>query len=56
MGNVHGGKLGQKRVCLGVQISQDTHAALVQLAKDKELTISDIVRLALKSYMSKNPS
>ena len=52
-GNIHGGKLKQKKVCLGVQISEDMHAELIKLADKKELTISDIVRMAIKSFVAK---
>lgn len=44
-------KVGQDRICLGVQISKETHAALVKKANSKELTISDIVRIAIKDYL-----
>ncbi len=49
-GNVHGGKLKQKRVCLGVQISEEMHKELIKMAAAEELTISDIVRKAIKLY------
>jgi len=52
-GNIHGGKLKQKRICLGVQVSEDMHLALIKLAGKKELTISDIVRMAIKNFISK---
>lgn len=49
-GNIHGGKLKQKRVCLGVQVSEEMHNDLVDMADHEELTISDIVRKAIKLY------
>lgn len=49
-GNIHGGKLKQKRVCLGVQVSEEMHNDLVVMADHEELTISDIVRKAIKLY------
>jgi len=52
-GNIHGGKLRQERICLGVQVSKDMHSKLVELSGAKELTISDIVRMAIKDYIQK---
>lgn len=52
-GNIHGGKLRQERICLGVQISKDTHADLLSIATKKELTLSDIVRMAIKDFIQK---
>ena len=52
-GNIHGGKLNQERVCLGVQISRDMHSKLLNIAGKKELTLSDIVRMALKDFVQK---
>lgn len=49
-GNIHGGKLKLKRVCLGVQVSEEMHNDLVDMADQEELTISDIVRKAIKLY------
>lgn len=42
------------RICLGVYITADTHERLSALAKERELTLSDIVRMALKDYFAKN--
>lgn len=42
------------RICLGVYITADTHKRLSALAKERELTLSDIVRMALKDYLAKN--
>ena len=50
-GNIHGGKLGSKRVCLGVQISSEMHQSLILVAKENHLTMSDIVRLAISNYV-----
>ena len=52
-GNIHGGKLNQERACLGVQISRDMHSKLLNIAGKKELTLSDIVRMALKDFVQK---
>lgn len=42
------------RICLGVYITADMHDRLVGLAEERELTLSDIVRMALKDYLAKN--
>ncbi len=41
------------KICLGVYITADTHEKLIELANEKELTLSDIVRMALKDYLAK---
>ena len=51
-GNIHGGKLGGQRVCLGVQISPDMHEKLIQVAQQQHLSMSDIVRMAIKAYLN----
>lgn len=45
------GKTG--RVCLGVYITKELHAELMAVAKAKEIPASQIVREALKEYVSK---
>ena len=52
-GNVHGGKQIGERVVLGVSVSKDTHAKLLKAAKERQLTISDIVRAALREHLTK---
>lgn len=52
-GNIHGGKLKQKRICLGVQIAEEMHSKLIEIANKKELTMSDIVRMAIKEFVQK---
>lgn len=47
------GKIGKETICIGVYISKETHAKLVAAAKDKELTLSDIVRIAIREYATK---
>lgn len=41
------------KVNISIWINKDTHARLVELAKNAEFTVSDIVRIALKEYISK---
>jgi hypothetical protein len=52
-GNVHGGKLGKDRICIGVYIAKDFHAKLLEIAKAKELSLSDVFRIAVKEYLAK---
>lgn len=42
-----------KGICLGVHITNDMHAKLVKAAKEKEVTMSVIVRMAIKDYLAK---
>lgn len=42
------------KVVIGVYIAKDTHAKLIKIAKDRELNLSDIVRIALKEYVANN--
>ena len=52
-GNMHGGKqLGQNKKQLTVFISEEIHSRLLERAKEKELTISDITRKALREYLA----
>lgn len=54
-GNVHGGKqLGNTKKQLTVFISEDLHAKLLENAKARELTISDLTRIAIKDYLAKD--
>jgi hypothetical protein len=41
-----------KKVCLGVHITKDMHDKLVKMASEKELTISVLVRIAIKELLS----
>lgn len=41
------------KVCLGVYITEELHSELVVVAKEKEVPASQIVREALKEYISK---
>lgn len=53
-GNVHGGKqLGKDKVCLGVHLTREIHTRLLEDARSKELSLSDVVRIALKDYLAK---
>ena len=53
-GNVHGGKLGQTdKICLGVRITKETHDRLLEMAKDKEVSISDVVRGLINDAIKK---
>ena len=47
------GKIGKETICIGVYIPKETHAKLVAAAKEKELTLSDIVRIAIREYATK---
>lgn len=42
-----------KKVCLGVHITKDMHDKLVKMANEKEMTISILVRIAIKELLSK---
>jgi hypothetical protein len=54
-GNIHGGKqLGQDKKQLTVFITEELHAKLIESAKAKELTISDLTRIALKEYLARD--
>jgi len=39
-----------KRICVGVQLTESLHNKLKDVAKEKSLTASAIVRLALLKY------
>lgn len=41
------------RVCIGVYVKRETHEKLHRVAKSKELGLSDIVRMAINEYLSK---
>lgn len=44
----------KKRICLGVQVSNDLYKELVTFAEKRELTISAVVRLSLLAYFRGN--
>lgn len=46
-------KIGDNAICLGVYVPKITHAQLVAIAKEKELTLSDIIRAAIRAYINK---
>lgn len=54
-GNIHGGKgLGGKdRICLGVNISREVHAKLIEIARENEQSLSDVVRIAIREFLAK---
>jgi hypothetical protein len=53
-GNTHGGKqLGRDKKQLTVFITGELHAKLLESAKARELSISDLTRIALKEYYLK---
>ena len=53
-GNIHGGKqLKGDKICLGVYVTNEMHSKLIALAKQENLSLSDIVRIALKEYLVK---
>lgn len=39
--------------CLGVYITKDMHGKLIERAKQENLSLSDIVRIALREYLAK---
>lgn len=41
------------KVCLGVYLDKDDHARLKDVAKSQDLTISQVVRKAIKEYLAK---
>lgn len=46
-------KIGDNAICLGVYVPKITHAQLVAIAKEKELTLSDIICAAIREYINK---
>jgi hypothetical protein len=42
------------QVNIGLYINTKTYESIVKIARDKELTMSDIVRIALREYIEKN--
>lgn len=44
----------EEKKCLGVYITKQLHSEIMTLAKRKEIPASQIVRVALKEYVSKN--
>lgn len=46
----------RERVCLGVYIPKALHSELAELAKRKEIPMSQIVRETLKEYVQKERS
>lgn len=41
-------------ICLGVRIPKEIHAKLAKVAKSKDLTISQLVRIAIKNAIANN--
>lgn len=41
-------------ICLGVRIPKKTHEELANLAASKDLTISQLVRIAIKNIITSN--
>ncbi len=39
-------------ICLGVRITKKTHEELAELAANKDLTISQLVRIAIKNLIT----
>ena len=40
-------------ICLGVRIPKEMHEALAKAAKDNDLTMSQVVRIAIKDFIKK---
>lgn len=47
-------KIKQERVPVSVFISKDTRDALLRIAADKDLALSDVLRAACNEYAKKN--
>ncbi len=47
-------KIKQTRVPISAFISKDTRDALLRIAADKDLALSDVVRAACNEYAKKN--
>lgn len=47
-------KIKQTRVPISALISKDTRDALLRIAADKDLALSDVVRAACNEYAKKN--
>ena len=47
-------KADPEMVHVGVKIEDDTRAALVALAEAEQLTLSDIVRRAIRQYLTRH--
>lgn len=45
-------KMRGDKIQIGVWISKDTYAKATEIAKKKEFTFSDILRIALKEYIA----
>ena len=43
-----------KKICLGVHITEDMHKKLSKMAQEKEMTISVLVRIAIKEMLTKS--
>lgn len=43
-----------KKICLGVHITEDMHKRLSKMAEEKEMTISVLVRIAIKELLAKS--
>ncbi len=50
--NARGRKGLSDKICLGVYITKETHGKLVEIAEKEELTLSDIVRKAVKEFIA----
>lgn len=46
-------KIGDGKVCLGVNLPKELHSALSQIAKRNDLSISQVVRQAIRDYIAK---
>lgn len=44
------------KICLGVYITTDKHERLMEIADKKELTLSNIVRMAINEFIAKEES
>lgn len=46
-------KLDDGNITLGVRISKELHARMIEIAKEKDLSLSQLVRQACKAYIAK---
>lgn len=54
-GNIHGGKqLGKDKKRVTVCVSEELYNKLLNLAKEQEKTVSDLVRDAVKERLAKS--
>lgn len=43
----------EEMICIGVRIPKELHEEFKQLAKNRDLTISQVIRIAIKDFIKK---